>query len=71
MIVCVPTVSVVPGLEVSRPCVSNRKVPVGLALVLVGAVSWIAAPSAPMSGVDQDVSAWLQVLPEAACCAAE
>src|SRR5579859_5965424 len=67
VIVCVPTVIVAPGLELRRPCVSNRKTPVGPAVVLAGAVSWIGEPSAPRRGVDQDVSAGLQELPDAAC----
>ena len=67
VIVRVPTVIVVPGLAVSRPWSSNWKVPVGLAAMPEGAVSAIAAPSAPSTGVDQLVSPGLQLLPAAAC----
>ena len=39
VIVCVPTVIVVPGLEDRRPWVSNWNAPAGLAVVLAGAES--------------------------------
>jgi hypothetical protein len=71
VIVCVPTVMAVAGLELKRPWVSNWNEPVGLAVVLAGAVSAIAEPSALSKGVDQVVSAGLQALPDAACWAAE
>jgi hypothetical protein len=71
LIVCVPTVMVAAGLELKRPWVSNWKEPAGLAVVFAGAVSATGEPSALSKGVDQVVSAGLQALPDAACCAAE
>jgi hypothetical protein len=38
VIVWLPTVTVVAGLELNRPWVSKRKTPLGLAVVFAGAV---------------------------------
>src|SRR5438045_2800323 len=65
-----PIVSVVAGLLLRRPWSSNWNTPVGLTLVFDGALPWTAFPSAPITGVDQVVSAGLQPLPKGACCAA-
>jgi hypothetical protein len=66
VIVCEPTVIVVAGLELSRPCVSNWNTPAGLAVVPLGALFWMALPSAPMTGVAHVPSFGLQPLPAAA-----
>jgi hypothetical protein len=67
VIVWVPMLKVVAGLAVSAPLPENTKLPVGLATTPEGALSWTAAPLAPITGVLQVVSWALQVLPDAAC----
>ena len=64
VMVWVPTVMVVPAYTVSRPWVSNWNVPVGTRAGVRGRRSpGSAEPSAPMSGVDQEVSAGLHDVP--------